>query len=59
MHLGEGEAKAERDRQSAALKENKGTVPDKWADADVQKMIYGHDCMQVAQDIFDECFARL
>ncbi|KAF8151593.1 salicylate hydroxylase-like protein [Crassisporium funariophilum] len=59
MHLGEGEAKAERDRQFAALKENKGTVPDKWADADVQKMLYGHDCMQVAQDTFDELFASL
>jgi salicylate hydroxylase len=46
LHLGEGKAKAERDRQFAALKEKKGSVPDKWADADVQKMIYGHDCMR-------------
>ncbi|TKA55658.1 hypothetical protein B0A49_11148 [Cryomyces minteri] len=59
LHLGEGAAKAERDRQFAALKEKKGAVPDKWADADVQKMIYGHDCMQVAQDSFDELFAKL
>ncbi|KAK4915861.1 hypothetical protein LTR28_013495, partial [Elasticomyces elasticus] len=59
MHLGEGNAKAERDRQFAALKEKKGSVPDKWADADVQKKIYGFDCMQVAQDRFDEIFDSL
>ncbi|MCJ1411704.1 hypothetical protein MMC19_005796 [Ptychographa xylographoides] len=59
LHLGSGAAKAERDKQFAALKEKKGAVPDKWADADVQKMIYGHDCMQIAQDSFDELFASL
>ena len=59
LHLGEGAAKAERDKQFAALKEKKGAVPDKWADADVQKMIYGHDCYQVAQDEFDELYASL
>lgn len=60
MHLGEGAAKEERDRQFAASKENKNvSVPDKWADADVQKLIYGHDCMQVAQDSFDELFSNL
>jgi salicylate hydroxylase len=59
LHLGEGVAKAERDRQFAALKEKKGAVPDKWADADVQKKIYGHDCMEVAEESFDELFAKL
>ena len=59
LHLGEGEAKAERDRQFALSKENGGPVPDKWADADVQKMIYGHDCMQVAQDEFDGIYDGL
>ncbi|CAJ2501594.1 Uu.00g044470.m01.CDS01 [Anthostomella pinea] len=57
LHLGEGEAKKERDRQFAALKDKKGgSVPDKWADADVQKMIYGHDCMKVAEDEFYDIF---
>ncbi|KAJ9639553.1 hypothetical protein H2199_006588 [Coniosporium tulheliwenetii] len=56
LHLGEGEAKAERDRQFAALKEGKGSVPDKWADADVQKYIYGVDVTQIAQDTFQEVF---
>lgn len=51
MHLGEGEAKKERDRQFAALKSGKGPVPDKWADADVQRMVYGFDCMKVAEDL--------
>ena len=60
LHLGDGGAKEERDRQFAALKEKKnGTVPDKWADADVQKLIYGHDCMQVARDGFEELFSRV
>jgi salicylate hydroxylase len=52
MHLGEGKAKEERDRQFAAMKAGKGgSVPDKWADADVQKMTYGHDCMHVAEEL--------
>ena len=59
LHLGEGEAKAERDRQFALSKAKGGPVPDKWADADVQKMIYGHDCVQVAQDRFDEIYLEL
>ena len=59
LHLGEGEAREERNRQFAALKEGKGAVPDKWADADVQKMIYGHDCTLVAQESFDELFRKL
>jgi salicylate hydroxylase len=59
LHLGEGAAKDERDRQFAALKEKKGAVPDKWADADVQRQIYGHDCMKVTQDSFAEIYASL
>ena len=39
------------------FKEGK-TIPDKWADANVQKEIYGHDCMQVASDSFDELFSK-
>ena len=56
MHLGEGAAKEERDKQFAALKQGKGPVPDKWADADVQRMIYGHDCMNVAEEEFQSLF---
>lgn len=56
MHLGEGAAKEERDKQFAALKEKKGSVPDKWADAEVQRMIYGFDVMKVAEDNFEEWF---
>ncbi|KAK5124051.1 hypothetical protein LTR85_002248 [Meristemomyces frigidus] len=59
MHLGEGAAKEERDRQFAALKEGKGPVPDKWADADVQKMIYGQDVMKITEEQFDEIYASL
>ncbi|KIW84014.1 hypothetical protein Z517_03260 [Fonsecaea pedrosoi CBS 271.37] len=51
LHLGEGAAKEERDKQFAALKAGKGPVPDKWADADVQKMVYGFDCMKVAEEL--------
>lgn len=60
LHLGEGAAKEERDKQFAALKEKKGgAVPDKWADADVQKMIYGHDCVKVAEEEYERIFKGL
>lgn len=61
LHLGEGAAKAERDRQFQALRESggKAAVPDKWADADVQRMIYGHDCMKTAQEEFQTRFNAL
>ncbi|CAI6334759.1 unnamed protein product [Periconia digitata] len=49
MHLGSGKAKEERDKIFAALKSGKGPVPDKWADADVQKMIYGLDVVDEAE----------
>lgn len=59
MHLGEGAAKEERDRQFAALKLGKGPMPDKWADADVQKGIYGFDCITVTQESFDELYGQM
>ncbi|QKX62032.1 uncharacterized protein TRUGW13939_09188 [Talaromyces rugulosus] len=59
LHLGEGADKEERDKQFAALKQGDGKVPDKWADADVQKLIYGFDCTKVTQDSFDEIFNSL
>jgi salicylate hydroxylase len=60
LHLGEGKAREERDKIFAALKKNgKGPVPDKWADADMQRMIYGHDCVQYAQEQYDTLFRRL
>lgn len=49
MHLGTGKAKEERDKVFAALKTGKGPVPDKWADADVQRMIYGVDIVEEAE----------
>lgn len=55
LHLGEGEAKRQRDAQFKAG----GKVPDKWADADVQKDIYGHDCVRVAEESFDSLFASI
>jgi salicylate hydroxylase len=59
MHLGDGAAQEERDKQFASLKNGKGPVPDKWADAEVQKMIYGFDCMKVAEDTFQESFTSM
>lgn len=55
LHLGAGAAKEQRDAQFAALKASggKGQVPDRWADADVQKMIYGFDCVKVANEVFE------
>jgi salicylate hydroxylase len=61
MHLGEGKAKEERDREFEKFRSGggRGRVPDKWADADVQKMIYGHDCTKVAEEQFDELFGQV
>lgn len=52
LHLGSGKAKEERDRKFAQLraKGGKASVPDKWADADVQKTVYGVDCVKIARD---------
>jgi salicylate hydroxylase len=54
MHLGAGKAKEERDKIFASLKNGKGPVPDKWADADVQKMIYGIDIVKEAEKACEE-----
>ena len=51
LHLGQGAAKEERDKQFAALRNKSGPVPDKWADADVQKNVYGFDCVEVAEKL--------
>lgn len=61
LHLGDGAAKEQRDKQFAALKAagGKGGVPDKWADADVQKMIYGRDVMRIAEEEFEAVYAKL
>ena len=59
LHLGEGAAKEERDRQFAAAKTGKGPVPDKWADGDVQAMIFGFDCVKATHEAFESKFASL
>jgi salicylate hydroxylase len=59
MQLGDGAAQEERDRQFAALKKGKGPVPDKWADADVQKLIYGFDCQKETSEHFQEYFSAM
>lgn len=58
LHLGEGKAKEERDREFRSNGKT-GSVPDKWASPEVQRMIYSNDCVQVAQDRFEEVFASL
>ncbi|KAF2756123.1 FAD/NAD(P)-binding domain-containing protein [Pseudovirgaria hyperparasitica] len=58
LHLGEGKAKKERDEAFARLKAGEGKVPDRWADADVQKKIYGFDCMKVAEEEFERLFGE-
>ncbi|KAJ3926656.1 MAG: hypothetical protein NXY57DRAFT_905276 [Lentinula lateritia] len=59
LHLGEGAAREERDKQFAALKEKGGPSPDKAVDAEVQKMILGTDVMQVTRDNFENIFQNL
>ena len=59
LRLGEGAAKEELDMQFSTLNQGKGPVPDKWANADVQRMICSHNCIQVAQVTFDEPFQSI
>ncbi|KAJ3862720.1 hypothetical protein EV359DRAFT_74022 [Lentinula novae-zelandiae] len=59
LHLGEGAAREERDKQFAALKDKGGSSPDKAVDAEVQKMVLGTDIMQVARDNFENIFQSL
>ncbi|KAF5872653.1 putative salicylate hydroxylase protein [Botrytis fragariae] len=55
LHLGEGKLKEERDRLFRDLREGRGKgVPDKWADREVQKMVYGVDCVGIARERFGE-----
>ncbi|CAD0043310.1 unnamed protein product [Aureobasidium pullulans] len=52
-------AKEARDAAFKAIREGRegAKVPDRWADADVQKMIYGHDCWKDAEEQFETLFA--
>ncbi|RYO75873.1 hypothetical protein DL766_009091 [Monosporascus sp. MC13-8B] len=59
LHLGEGKAREERDRQFEEARRRGGPVPDKWASPDVQDMIYSYDCVRDAREKFDELFAGL
>lgn len=52
LHLGQGEERERRDREFEELrKDGTGKVPDKWADKEVQRLIYGFDCMAVAESV--------
>ncbi len=58
LHLGEGKAREERDRQFEEARRRGGApVPDKWASPDVQDMIYSYDCVEDAREKFDALFA--
>ena len=59
LHLGEGAAKEERDRKFAEAKASGKSLPDKWADKDVQSYIYGHDCMENAKENFRTLYEGL
>ncbi|KAJ3871204.1 hypothetical protein F5051DRAFT_486689 [Lentinula edodes] len=59
LHLGEGAAREDRDKQFAALKDKGGPSPDKAVDAEVQKMILGTDVMQLARKNFENIFENL
>ncbi|CAK7241004.1 MAG: hypothetical protein STHCBS139747_002461 [Sporothrix thermara] len=60
LHLGEGAAREERDRQFAAHgADGKKAIPDKWASPDVQKMIYSYDCVAETKAEFDTLYATV
>jgi salicylate hydroxylase len=58
LHLGEGKAKELRDQMFEEAKRT-GKNPDKWASADVQKMIFEHDCIKDAQERFNELYKSI
>lgn len=49
MHLPSGAAQKARDEQLRRARKG-GANPEKWADGDVQRLIYGFDCVQVARE---------
>ncbi|KAF5002059.1 hypothetical protein FDECE_10738 [Fusarium decemcellulare] len=59
LHLGEGKAKEERDRQFAAARTQGAPVPDKWASPEVQRMIYEYDCIKDVHERFEETYNTL
>ncbi|KAI0022682.1 FAD/NAD(P)-binding domain-containing protein [Xylariomycetidae sp. FL0641] len=59
LHLGEGKAREERDRQFALAREQGTPIPDKWASPEVQDMIYSYDCVKEAQEKFDNLYASI
>ncbi|KAI0171868.1 FAD/NAD(P)-binding domain-containing protein [Hypoxylon sp. FL1284] len=59
LHLGEGKAKEERDRQFLNAKKRGTPIPDKWASPEIQHMIYSYDCVAEARDKFDGLYAEL
>ncbi|KAK0385559.1 hypothetical protein NLU13_6738 [Sarocladium strictum] len=58
LHLKDGKAKEERDRQFAAAKAKGSSVPipDKWASPEVQQMVYGYDCIEDTRERFSGLF---
>ncbi len=61
LHLAEGREKEERDRvfEEARKKGGKSRVPDKWADSEVQKVVYGVDVWKDAEGAFAELYKSL
>lgn len=59
LHLGEGEAKDQRDRQFEAARTKGAPLPDKWASPEVQEMIYGYDCVEDTQARFAGLFSDM
>ena len=58
MHLGEGKAKEERDRQFLNAKKGQ-PIPDKWASPEVQHMIYSYDCVKETEEEFEKLYESL
>ena len=59
LMLDEAEAIEKRDRQLALLGKAEGAVEDKWLDREVQDMVYGHDCVRAAEEMFGAEYAAL
>ena len=58
LMLDEAEAIRKRDRQWAALG-GLGPVEDRWLDREVQDMVYGFDCVEAAEEMFEAEYTAL
>jgi salicylate hydroxylase len=59
LHLDEGKAKEQRDREFEAAMKSGKPLPDKWVSPEVQQMMFTYDGLSDARNRFRELYASL